>query len=167
MGRSSTSTLSGIGSGFSDATIYLHKLEQQSAVPDKVSILLTFSWKLSRLMLASKHPQEGSACSEHSLENLNCIKDFAIFPSDIALGQSCRECIGLDFCRHKDSGKPRGFAFLAYEDQKSTNLAVDNLNGTKVGGRMITVDHVENYKRKRAEVRLLLVFQRCYLNYCE
>ena len=59
-----------------------------------------------------------------------------------------------NICRHKDSGKPRGFAFLAYEDQKSTNLAVDNLNGMKVGGRIITVDHVDNYKRKRAEVRI-------------
>ena len=55
--------------------------------------------------------------------------------------------------RHRDTGKPRGFAFLAYEDQRSTNLAVDNLNGMKVGGRMITVDHVDNYKRKRAEVQ--------------
>jgi RNA-binding motif X-linked protein 2 len=55
-------------------------------------------------------------------------------------------------CRHQDTGKPRGFAFLAYEDQRSTVLAVDNLSGTKVGGRIITVDHVDNYKRKRAEV---------------
>ena len=31
----------------------------------------------------------------------------------------------------QDTGKPKGFAFLAYEDQKSTILAVDNFNGTK------------------------------------
>ena len=55
-------------------------------------------------------------------------------------------------CRHQDTGKSKGFAFLAYEDQRSTNLAVDNLNGAKVGGRIVTVDHVDNYKRKRAEV---------------
>ena len=35
-------------------------------------------------------------------------------------------------CRHQDTGKPRGFAFLAYEDQRSTVLAVDNLNGCRV-----------------------------------
>jgi len=55
-------------------------------------------------------------------------------------------------CRHQDTGKPRGFAFLAYEDQRSTVLAVDNLNGCRVNARTITVDHVDNYKRKRAEV---------------
>ena len=55
--------------------------------------------------------------------------------------------------RDRDTGKPRGFAFLAYEDQRSTVLAVDNLSGSKVAGRIIRVDHVDNYKKKRAEVR--------------
>jgi RNA-binding motif protein, X-linked 2 len=31
-------------------------------------------------------------------------------------------------------------------------LAVDNLSGARVGGRIIRVDHVDNYRRKRAEV---------------
>ena len=31
------------------------------------------------------------------------------------------------------TGKTKGFAFLCYEDQKSTILAVDNFNGIKVG----------------------------------
>lgn len=55
-------------------------------------------------------------------------------------------------CPHTYSGKPRGFAFLAYEDQRSTVLAVDNLSGSKVGGRIIRVEHVDNYKRKKAEM---------------
>lgn len=59
-------------------------------------------------------------------------------------------------CRDKETGKQRGFAFLAYEDQRSTVLAVDNLSGARVGGRTIRVDHVDNYKIKRAEVHLLL-----------
>ena len=33
-----------------------------------------------------------------------------------------------------------------YEDQKSTILAVDNLNGAKVLGRTLRVDHVNKYK---------------------
>jgi hypothetical protein len=33
------------------------------------------------------------------------------------------------------TGKPKGFGFLAYEDQRSTVLAVDNFNGTKVCSR--------------------------------
>jgi RNA-binding motif protein, X-linked 2 len=51
------------------------------------------------------------------------------------------------------AGKPRGFAFAAYEDQRSTVLAVDNLSGARVAGRTIRVEHVDNYKRKKAEVR--------------
>lgn len=61
----------------------------------------------------------------------------------------------LDIDRDKDTGKSRGFAFLAYEDQRSTVLAVDNLSGARVAGRVIKVDHVDNYKIKRAEARAL------------
>ncbi len=55
-------------------------------------------------------------------------------------------------CRDRETGKSRGFAFMAYEDQRSTVLAVDNLSGARVAGRTITVNHVDNYKVKRAEV---------------
>ena len=60
----------------------------------------------------------------------------------------CRfgEPVNINLVRDKDSGKSRGFCFLCYEDQRSTNLAVDNLNGVKILGRTIRVDHVENYK---------------------
>ena len=51
------------------------------------------------------------------------------------------------------AGKSRGFAFAAYEDQRSTVLAVDNLSGARVAGRTIRVEHVDNYKRKKAEVQ--------------
>ena len=36
--------------------------------------------------------------------------------------------------RDKGSGKSKGFAFIKYEDQRSTVLAVDNFNGIKVRG---------------------------------
>jgi hypothetical protein len=42
-----------------------------------------------------------------------------------------RLLILLLYLLSQDTGKPKGFAFLAYEDQKSTILAVDNFNGTK------------------------------------
>lgn len=51
--------------------------------------------------------------------------------------------------RDKSTGKSKGFAFLMYEDQRSTVLAVDNLNGGKVRGRTLKVDHVKNYKQPR------------------
>ncbi len=62
--------------------------------------------------------------------------------------------------RDKETGKQRGFAFLAYEDQRSTVLAVDNLSGARVAGRIVKVDHVDNYKVKCAEVGHSLVGRR-------
>lgn len=61
------------------------------------------------------------------------------------------EIVDINLVRDKATGKPRGFAFLAYEDQRSTVLAVDNLNGATVIGRILKVEHVSNYKRKLEE----------------
>ena len=52
----------------------------------------------------------------------------------------------INLPRDKSTGKARGFGFLMYEDQRSTILAVDNLNGAKVLNRTLRVDHVSNYK---------------------
>ncbi|KAJ0178807.1 hypothetical protein K1T71_005582 [Dendrolimus kikuchii] len=54
--------------------------------------------------------------------------------------------------RDKATGKPRGFAFICYEDQRSTILAVDNLNGIKILGRTLRVDHCEQYKAPNADM---------------
>eukprot|EP01016_Furgasonia_blochmanni_P025193 TRINITY_DN2712_c0_g1_i4.p1 TRINITY_DN2712_c0_g1~~TRINITY_DN2712_c0_g1_i4.p1 ORF type:complete len:257 (+),score=78.09 TRINITY_DN2712_c0_g1_i4:166-936(+) len=48
--------------------------------------------------------------------------------------------------RDKKTGKSKGFAFIAYEDQRSTVLAVDNFNGAEVCGRSIRVDHVRKFR---------------------
>ncbi|XP_065349247.1 RNA-binding motif protein, X-linked 2 [Cloeon dipterum] len=56
------------------------------------------------------------------------------------------EVASINLVRDKDTGKSKGFCFLCYEDQRSTVLAVDNLNGIKVLNRTIRVDHVEEYK---------------------
>lgn len=42
------------------------------------------------------------------------------------------EIVNINLVRDKISGKQKGFCFICYEDQRSTILAVDNLNGTKV-----------------------------------
>jgi RNA-binding motif protein, X-linked 2 len=52
--------------------------------------------------------------------------------------------------RDKETGKSRGFAFLKYEDQRSTDLAVDNLGGAVIMGRTLKVDHTR-YKKKDDE----------------
>ncbi|XP_072286931.1 RNA-binding motif protein, X-linked 2 [Pyxicephalus adspersus] len=56
------------------------------------------------------------------------------------------EVVNINLVRDKQSGRSRGFCFLCYEDQRSTVLAVDNLNGIKLKGRTIRVDHVSNYR---------------------
>ena len=42
------------------------------------------------------------------------------------------EIVHINLIRDKDSGKSKGFGFICYEDQRSTILAVDNLNTFKV-----------------------------------
>ena len=56
----------------------------------------------------------------------------------------------MNLVRDKNIGKSRGFAFLKYEDQRSTDLAVDNLGGATLLGRVLKVDHTR-YKRKEEE----------------
>jgi len=53
--------------------------------------------------------------------------------------------------RDKDTGKTKGFGFLMYEDQRSTILAVDNLNGARVLEKTLRVDHVKNYKQPKVK----------------
>ena len=53
----------------------------------------------------------------------------------------------MELVRDKETGKSKGFAFLEYEDQRSTDLAVDNLGGTTIMSRMLRVDHTR-YKKK-------------------
>eukprot|EP00063_Salmo_salar_P018389 XP_013993224.1 PREDICTED: RNA-binding motif protein, X-linked 2-like isoform X2 [Salmo salar] len=56
------------------------------------------------------------------------------------------EIANINLVRDKKTGKSKGFCFICYEDQRSTILAVDNLNGIKIKGRTIRVDHVLNYR---------------------
>lgn len=60
------------------------------------------------------------------------------------------EPVYVNLVRDKETGKSKGFAFLKYEDQRSCDLAVDNLSGATVGGRTLRVDHTR-YKRKDDE----------------
>jgi RNA-binding motif X-linked protein 2 len=56
------------------------------------------------------------------------------------------EIVDCRLVREKETGKSKGFAYLAYEDQRSTDLAVDNLNGSTVCERVLKVDHVHQYR---------------------
>lgn len=56
------------------------------------------------------------------------------------------EIVDVNLIRDKTSGKSKGFAFICYEDQRSTILAVDNMNSWQLLGRTLAVSHVEKYK---------------------
>mmetsp|Transcript_46205 Transcript_46205/g.100411 ORF Transcript_46205/g.100411 Transcript_46205/m.100411 type:complete len:287 (-) Transcript_46205:72-932(-) len=56
------------------------------------------------------------------------------------------EIVDVNMVRDKATGKSKGFAFICYEDQRSTILAVDNMNGYQLLKRTLRVDHVEKYK---------------------
>ena len=60
------------------------------------------------------------------------------------------EIVDLNICRHKITGNPLGFAFIAYEDQRSTVLAIDNMIGVDLLGRTIMVDHAMRYQMPKS-----------------
>ncbi|XP_068631305.1 RNA-binding motif protein, X-linked 2 [Battus philenor] len=62
------------------------------------------------------------------------------------------EIVNINLVRDKTTGKSRGFAFICYEDQRSTILAVDNLNGIKILNRTIRVDHCEQYRTPNSDL---------------
>ena len=49
--------------------------------------------------------------------------------------------------RDEATGKSKGFCFLKYEDARSAILAVDNMNGVSLLGKVLRVDHKLEYKR--------------------
>ena len=60
------------------------------------------------------------------------------------------EPVFLKLARDKETGKSKGFGWLKYEDQRSTDLAVDNFGGAEINGRLIRVDHAR-YKLRDDE----------------
>jgi len=59
------------------------------------------------------------------------------------------EIVDVNMPRDKETGKTRGFCFIAYEDQRSTVLAVDNFNGAKILGRTLRCDHCASYHEEQ------------------
>ncbi|KAF2029180.1 hypothetical protein EK21DRAFT_113237 [Setomelanomma holmii] len=60
------------------------------------------------------------------------------------------EPVWIKLARDKETGKSRGFAWIKYEDQRSCDLAVDNLGGATIMDRVLRVDHAR-YKPKDDE----------------
>ena len=56
------------------------------------------------------------------------------------------EIMNVNIVRDYKTLKSKGFAYICYKDQRSTNLAVDNFNGIKLVGRNLQVDHCKEFK---------------------
>jgi RNA recognition motif-containing protein len=66
--------------------------------------------------------------------------------------------VDVNLVRDKSSGKPKGYGFLCYEDQRSTILAVDNLNGIKVCNLGYRIPKSRNnYVCIKGEIRINLL----------
>jgi RNA-binding motif X-linked protein 2 len=63
------------------------------------------------------------------------------------------EPVWVKLARDKETGKSRGFAWIKYEDQKSCDLAVDNLGGANIMDRVIRVDHARYKPRDDEDMR--------------
>lgn len=85
------------------------------------------------------------------ISNLN----IALTEGDIIIVTSqYGEIVDIKLLRDFD-GYSKGIAFVGYFDQRSTNLAVDNLNGIELAGKIITVDHSLSFFRKINEDELI------------
>ncbi|KAF2846087.1 RNA-binding domain-containing protein [Plenodomus tracheiphilus IPT5] len=63
------------------------------------------------------------------------------------------EPVWIKLARDKETGKSRGFAWVKYEDQRSCDLAVDNLGGANIMDRIIRVDHARYKPRDDEDMR--------------
>ncbi|UYV81885.1 RBMX2 [Cordylochernes scorpioides] len=64
--------------------------------------------------------------------------DYGLTEGDvIAVLSQYGEIVNINLIRDKKTGKSKGFAFICYEDQRSTILAVDNSNGINVCNRTL------------------------------
>lgn len=52
---------------------------------------------------------------------------------------------------NEQGDKHKGFCLLKYRDPRSCVLAIDNLNGIELNGRMLVVDHSEKEMEKEIE----------------
>ncbi len=51
-----------------------------------------------------------------------------------------REVLEVNIITDRDTGRPRGFAFVNMATQEGAEAAINSLNGTEVGGRALTVN---------------------------
>ena len=67
------------------------------------------------------------------------------------------EIVDCRIVRDSKTGKSKGFGYICYEDQRSTILAIDNLNGSSICNRMLLVDHMNNIKFQKNILNMMKI----------
>ncbi|MFQ5990279.1 MAG: RNA recognition motif domain-containing protein [Candidatus Methylomirabilales bacterium] len=60
-----------------------------------------------------------------------------------------REVLEVNIVTDRDTGRPRGFAFVNMASQEEAQAAINALNGTEVGGRALTVNMAREQQPRR------------------
>jgi RNA recognition motif-containing protein len=64
-------------------------------------------------------------------------------------GSSSRKVSHVKIITDRETGRPRGFAFVELTDAKMAETAIAELHGTQFGGRTIVVNQAHEPKRGR------------------
>lgn len=83
------------------------------------------------------------------------VKNFGEALDDDKLRTLFEQCGIITSCKvmTDDSGKPRGFGFVGFEDHEAAQAAVDTLNGKEVDGHEIYVGRAQKKAERHAELK--------------
>jgi RNA recognition motif-containing protein len=59
-----------------------------------------------------------------------------------------RQVTDVHVVKDRDTGRPRGFAFVTMASDEDAASAISKLNGTELGGRNIRVDEAQERQRR-------------------
>jgi RNA-binding motif protein, X-linked 2 len=99
-----------------------------------------------KLGLAGTHGSWHAKYSHSSVVYVGGLQEGLTEGDVLSVFEQVGRIVHINMVRDAESGKPRGFCFLGYKDQRSTLLAVDNFNGVELYGRVLRVDHVDKYR---------------------
>lgn len=66
--------------------------------------------------------------------------------------QEYGEVVSINIIKDKDTGRPRGFAFIEMSSDEEANKAISSLNGSDLDGRQIKVNEAKerrDFKQER------------------
>lgn len=83
------------------------------------------------------------------------VKNFGDALDDVKMRDLFTTCGAIVSCKvmSDDSGKSRGFGFVSFEEHEAAQKAVDDLNGSEIGGHTIFVGRAQKKAERHAELK--------------